>query len=127
MLKYNASRDPDPTEWLEADDGSRLWAIQRHHEKRQSHEMPPGGWVGHSILHAAVECQIAEGNPEESRTTLSRLQRQGLTRHEAVHAIASVLAVRLWEAARGTPYDEAAYVRALNELTPESWEEMAEE
>ena len=45
----------------------------------------------HATVHAVVENQLAEGD-KRVLETLARLRRQGLCRHEAVHAIGSVLA-----------------------------------
>ena len=43
----------------------------------------------HITMHAIVENQIARKDPPEVPDTLERLLEQGMTRHEAIHAIAA--------------------------------------
>jgi hypothetical protein len=44
----------------------------------------------HSTIHAIIENQIAEGMAK-TRDALARLISEGLSRHDAIHAIGSVL------------------------------------
>ena len=56
--------------------------------------------------------------------TLARLMRDGLDRHDAIDAIASVLVGIFFDVAKdpSKPIDiNAAYGRKLGELTAESW------
>ena len=48
----------------------------------------------HAVVHAIVENQLALGEPVVV-ATLARLRSDGLDRHEAVHAIGSVLSAHL--------------------------------
>jgi hypothetical protein len=68
-----------------------------------------------------VEDQLASGAPPEARRAMDRLVRAGLSRHEAVHAIASVVAATAQGALAGTRFDPGAYARALDALTAEAW------
>jgi hypothetical protein len=63
------------------------------------------------------------GQPPPVRNTLERLIQEGIDRHEAIHAIASVLSEHMFELLRGTVthFDAAAYSAALESLTVESW------
>jgi hypothetical protein len=77
----------------------------------------------HAVAHVIVENQLAEGLPEAKRA-LGRLLGEGLDRHDAVHAIASVLMEHFWNLtnkpqAPGDPH--APYLAALDKLTAESW------
>jgi Domain of unknown function (DUF1841) len=75
----------------------------------------------HAVIHMAVETQLAEGHPEAT-TALDRLLRDGLDRHEALHAIGSVLAEELFDVMKSKrPHDAAAYARKLSSLTASSW------
>lgn len=77
----------------------------------------------HVALHVVVEQQLATGKPEAVTRTLARLVSQGLTRHQAIHAIASVTARELREAVEEQGgYDERRYVNGLEELSAESWQ-----
>ena len=63
-----------------------------------------------------------DGNPVKAK--LLKLMREGLDRHEALHAIGSVLAEHLCnmlslEASEGDP--NIRYHQALESLTAESW------
>ncbi len=42
-------------------------------------------------IHAGIENQVALADPAAAPRALQRLQQEGLTRHEALHAIGSVL------------------------------------
>ena len=63
--------------------------------------------------------------------TLARLRREGLDRHDAVHAIGSVLSGRMFELMKhGAKKDQDVneiYHRQLEELTAESWLNSANE
>ncbi|MDO8945504.1 MAG: hypothetical protein Q7U75_20135, partial [Desulfobacterales bacterium] len=58
------------------------------------------------------------------RETVARLQAEGLSRHDAIHAIGSVLVVRLQalmrEGARAK-FEIEAYSQDLRSLTAEGW------
>jgi hypothetical protein len=58
------------------------------------------------------------------RGTLERLTGEGLDRHEAIHAIASILSGHAFDIARGEPAwpdANAAYFAALGKRIVESW------
>ncbi len=72
----------------------------------------------HVAIHSVVEAQLAEDEPPETAETLTRLLAEGLDRHEAVHAIGTVVASEIFEVLQeGRRYDEARYKAALAELT----------
>ena len=59
--------------------------------------------------------------------TLTRLQNEGLSRHDAVHAIGSVLAEHIYELLKGEPGSaggdpNAAYAEGLKKLTAAAWQ-----
>ena len=54
----------------------------------------------HALFHAIVENQVAEG-VEPTCRTMERLRREGLTRHDAVHAVGSVIAQFVYDSMRG--------------------------
>jgi hypothetical protein len=54
--------------------------------------------------------------------TLERLMTDGLTRHEAVHAVASVVAEALFKVMKhGVDLDHVAVARSLGRLRSEGW------
>ena len=79
----------------------------------------------HTIFHTVVETQLAEKHAPVKAAYL-RLRKGGLNRHEAIHAIGSVLAEHVWGIMKEDkllPDPNEAYFAALDELTVESWHE----
>lgn len=77
----------------------------------------------HLAIHAAVETQLAMDMPSVVDVA-TRLQAQGLNRHETIHAIGAVLAAHMWDMMRPELADvdpNAKYYAALDRLTAESW------
>jgi hypothetical protein len=71
----------------------------------------------HITMHAAVESQIADEEPPEVAQTVAALERRGLSQHEAVHRIASVLASEIWYVMHEKrPFDPVRYAANLAEL-----------
>jgi len=76
----------------------------------------------HVIIHQTVENQLAAKDPPVVHETLERLMRSGLSRHEAIHAIGSVLSVEIWEILKEErPFDEERYERGLRQLDARKW------
>ncbi len=77
----------------------------------------------HAGIHAAVETQLAMDVPN-ARSTLGRLRKSGLTRHDAIHAIGSVLAEHIHEIMTNHDLesDEAnSRYERLSTFTREDW------
>jgi len=74
----------------------------------------------HAVFHLIVENQIALGVPRVV-DTLQRLVFEGLDRHEALHAVASVLAERLHVIIADEKADNGEYFEALQGLTATKW------
>jgi hypothetical protein len=71
----------------------------------------------HVTMHAAIESQIAGGEPPEVAQTVWALERRGLSHHEAVHRVASVLAGEIWHVMQERrPFDPARYATRLTDL-----------
>jgi hypothetical protein len=73
-----------------------------------------------------VESQIAMGDEIPVRSTAQRLMAEGLDRHDAVHAIGSVLAGFMNDLLRDPPPDadtdpNAQYFAELQQLTASGW------
>lgn len=92
-MSYDPSIDPDLDEWLALGEDARLDQVRAYH--RRARVKLPNERI-HAALHVTVENQLAEpyGPAVE---TLERLLREGLSRHDAIHAIASVVATRVHE------------------------------
>lgn len=75
----------------------------------------------HARMHETVEAQLTADDPPAVRLTLERLQRAGLDRGAAVHAIAGVFMQLMHQVlVTGQPFDPAAYAVALDGLRPVS-------
>ena len=82
----------------------------------------------HAVTHAIVENQIALGDETPVARTLQRLMSEGLDRHQAIHAIGSVLLGFMNDLlkkadAHGEPAGDQnqAYYSELELLTADSW------
>ena len=102
MDRYDPDTDPDPKEWMGLDDDERDHLVEEYHRDKhveiESLRM-------HVNFHVVVESQVAMGDEIPVQKTLTRLMREGLSRHDAVHAIGSIhqtgeLTWRLWATSR---------------------------
>jgi len=71
----------------------------------------------HITVHSIIENQIAGREPKEVRQVVEALARQGASRHEAIHQVGAVLSEEIYYVLKeNRPFDEASYVRKLQEL-----------
>jgi hypothetical protein len=121
MNSYDPDRSLPPPDWLETDEGERIELVASYH-RRKKIRLPNAQL--HAVIHVIVENQLALGE-EVVLDTLARLQSEGLSRHDAVHAIGSVLAGDVYELmqenadATGDTYRR--YLERLQKLTAENW------
>lgn len=101
IISYDPLKAPDPNEWLSLDEMERILLVSEYHQTEDPEEFEEGSLQMHSAIHAVVENQIAMGDEYPVKQTMKRLMDEGLDRHDAIHAIGSVLAKYLWEAGRG--------------------------
>ncbi|MDB5575355.1 MAG: hypothetical protein JWR80_531 [Bradyrhizobium sp.] len=125
MQDYDPLVEPDPDEWLAASEQERIDAVKYYHRDARSEAERS---TLHAVIHAVVENQIAEGDELPVRRTMTRLMDQGLDRHEAIHAVGSVLAGHLNELmreAKTAPDPEGdvnvPYFAELERLTAKDW------
>src|SRR5687767_9862965 len=103
------------------DEGERQYLVERYHRKKRI-KMPNSRM--HATIHVIVENQVAMGSEIPTQKVLARLMREGLSRHDAVHAIGSVVAERIFNLIKhGAKGDDtnAEYYRELEALTAEGW------
>ena len=128
MRHYDPEVAPDPEEWLELDEQERIQLAERHHKAARI-KLP--NVKVHAVLHAIVENQIAEGLEPVVRA-MGRLTRDGLSRHDALHAIGSVVAEHFYEALSTKDEDvantaQARYNAAVERFTVAEWHRKYEE
>jgi uncharacterized protein YoaH (UPF0181 family) len=74
------------------------------------------------MVHMVVEKQIAMGDELPVAVAVQRLMGEGLSRHEAIHAVGSVLMGYLSDGLRTEAGpDNEAYNREIRALTRERW------
>jgi hypothetical protein len=127
VQNYDPEVAPDPIEWLALDEQLRIHLAEVHH--RNAREKLPN-LKAHAAFHAIVENQIAEGL-KPVLSAMARLMKQGLTRHDALHAIGSCVADHFFEAMNTEDEDfastaQARYNAAVERLTAEAWKRKYE-
>ena len=122
MKHYNPDVAPVPSEWLTLDEAHRIQLAESYH--LASREKVPHH-TAHAAFHAIVENQIAEGLQPVARA-MARLTKQGLSRHDALHAVGSVVADHFFDAMHAKDKDfsvtaQARYDAAVERLTAREW------
>ena len=123
--RHDPDRHVDPDAWLEFDESERIEAVKEYH-RRTEVRLPNANL--HATTHVIVENQVALGDAYPVKSVLFRLMEEGLSRHDAIHAIGQVLAEGLFGALKekGQPADlNAEYLAKLSRLTAESWRKQA--
>ena len=121
LERYDPLRAPASQEWLDMGELSRIALVENYH--RKAGIRLPNARL-HATFHVIVENQVALGDETPAAKTLERLMNEGVDRHEAIHAVASVLSDHITDVLSGSslPSDpNAPYYAALEKLTVESW------
>jgi hypothetical protein len=122
VVHYDPDKAPDPEEWLGLDEATRIELIEAYHVRARI-EVP--NVRVHALFHVIVENQIALGDELPVLRKLRSLMASGLDRHDAIHAIASVLTSHVHSVMAGSelgPGPNRAYFRALKRLTASRWQ-----
>lgn len=123
METYDPDSAPDPESWLTLDEGERHCLVQAAVSAETRLPNPRL----HATFHLIVENQVAMGDETPVAATLERLIGEGLGRHDAVHAVGSILSSHVFRAMKlggealdgGDPNE--SYWRDLDSLTAEAW------
>jgi hypothetical protein len=115
-LVYDADRAPDAADWLAADEDVRIAAVRAYHDHLAAQPDLPAPKM-HALMHVIVENQLAAGEPPEAAAALARLCAAGMSRHAAIHAVASVVAEEMHAVMKDDrTYDRATTARRLERL-----------
>jgi hypothetical protein len=114
---YDPMAPPPAAEWLALDEPERRRRVEVYH-RAAGIEIPNPG--AHALIHAVIETQLAQGLAPV-RQVLERLLAGGLDRHEALHAIGSVLARRLHAMTQEKTFDSGEYLQGLEALAVEDF------
>jgi Domain of unknown function (DUF1841) len=122
-MRYDALKAPDPEDWLDLDEQERIDEVIEYHRR---HHLPMGEKAKlHSVAHVSVENQVALGDPPAVKETLARLMGEGLDRHDAIHAVGSVVMGLMFDVLRkkvkAADDINVKYADDLATLTAESW------
>jgi hypothetical protein len=120
-MQYEANEQPHSATWLELDESERVHAVMDYH---RSVKMVPENLELHAMTHVVVENQVALGEATPVPATLNRLMNEGLDRHEAIHAIGSILMSIVFDVSQEPDVSgdiNARYSRELATLTAASW------
>lgn len=121
LSQYDPCEHINSDAWLALDESERMQLVMRYH-RRQRIRLPDE--TIHAVVHVIVENQVALGDEFPAQAVLLRLMKEGLDRHEAIHAIGSALSEEFFvvmsaEEAEGDL--NADYVEKLKALTADSW------
>lgn len=119
---YNPEIQPDAEAWLALDEQERILLVEKYH-RRAKIELPRES--AHAVFHAIVENQIAMDFEPVVRA-IPRLMKQGLSRHDAIHAVAAVFIDILTDKTSGNAKDsgesvEARYGAEVERLSAKDW------
>ena len=119
-MRYDPNRPVVAEEWSQLDEGEQIELVAEHH-RRARIRLP--NLRLHAGLHVTVENQVLLGDETPIAAALQRRMGEGLDRHDAIHAIASVLSVVMYDAVTGKEAGDlkAAYYNEVAGLTAEGW------
>ena len=116
-MRYDPDHEPDRASWFGLNEGERIALVAEYH-RRAGIKLP--NQQAHAAMHVVVENQAMMGDESLVPKTLARLMGEGLDRHDAVHAIASVLSGVMFQDVKECGDDiKAVYARQLAALTAE--------
>jgi len=123
MDRYNPEAAPDPERWLALDEGERIHLVESYHRDARV-DLPKAARSLHASIHVVVENQLAL-NDEPVVRAFARLRKEGLSRHDAVHAIGSVVGEHIYDLLKekkdSPETSHARYYAAIERLTAETW------
>jgi hypothetical protein len=122
QTSYNPERQPEAGSWLELPEVERMRMVTTYHMVNREKS---GSQKAHAAFHVAVENRIAMGQGPTVRA-MERLCRQGLSRHDAIHAVSSVIANQLFEVSKLPPGQNDSTLQtelnaAIERLDGKSW------
>ena len=118
---YNPNAVPNPDSWTQIDESERHQLVLDWH--RHGNITEPN-MAAHVAIHVAVENQVIDDSIPQVRETIARLMSEGLDRHDAVHAVGSVLAETMFNVMStksAGPEVNKKYLDRVLQLTAQSW------
>lgn len=119
LTKYDPDRAPDPQRWRAQNEMDLMDIVQRYH-RRAGIRLPDERI--HAALHVMVENQVALGAQTPVGEAVDRLMGEGMSRHDAIHAVGAVLDKHVFQAhSTGIPVSREAYYADIRAVTKEAW------
>ena len=128
MDRYNPEAPPDAEDWLALDEGERIQLVEWYHRDARV-DLPKAARTLHASMHVVVENQLALNDAPVVRA-LARLMKEGLSRHDAVHAIGSLVAEHIYDLLKHKDAPETArarYYAAVERLTVATWRDNSDD
>jgi hypothetical protein len=126
MTTYDPELDQQRGDWSAAGEDERITAVEAYH---RNHDIHLPQLRLHAALHTVVENQLALGE-QVVIDALARLRSEGLTRHDAVHAIAMVVSEHMFDLIKaqtsGGPEPTQSYLDRVRQLTADRWRESGD-
>lgn len=121
MKDYDPSKQISSDEWLELEEFERISLVRTFHEKLDD-GLSEDALEMHTMFHVIVENQLAE-KVEFIPETIAKLTRQGLDRHEIIHAIAAIVSEDILDLWKGNKkaFSPKQYRRKLEKITAKRW------
>jgi hypothetical protein len=132
MHQYDPNDDLPVSDWTALDEDEQVMAVRQYHEEAGI-DVP--NLDLHAILHTIIENQVALEGETPVPDALDRLQDEGLSRHDAIHAVAtvlmkhldSILDLAMQPGAASDSFDVEGYYRDVRTLTKDDWLNMMED
>jgi hypothetical protein len=119
LTKYDPDCAPDPQRWRAQNEMDLMDIVQRYH-RRAGIRLPDERI--HAALHVMVENQVALGAQTPVGEAVDRLMGEGMSRHDAIHAVGAVLDKHVFQAhSTGIPVSREAYYADIRAVTKEGW------
>jgi hypothetical protein len=118
---YNPNKSVYSENWLALDEALRIKLVHDFHSGLDL-DMAEDALQVHSTIHVIVENQLAMG-VDLIPKTVAKLIRQGLNRHETIHAIGAIISEDIFDIMKGNTeeFSPKKYRRKLEKLTAKRW------
>jgi hypothetical protein len=119
LNEYDPDRAPDAEAWRAGNEMQLVELVQAYHRASQ---IPLPNERVHAALHVMVENQVALGDKTPVAAAVARLMGEGMSRHDALHAVGAVLDKHVNRAhATQVPVSRDAYYDDIRGLTKDGW------
>ncbi len=125
-MKYDPTINPDTRLWLDLSEDAQIRIVREFHHSGVPELLKE---ELHAAFHVMIENQLALREAPVQKT-MDRLIDAGLERHDAIHAIVSVLIEHLYDIVhRGSPGgdNKDMYYQDLAHLSAEDWKKSVED